>query len=127
VRKSRTHGSMGRGPETGSRQRLHGHEAGNGGHGQVSAYGAGPTTIGLFGGTAAIASAGSAEHRGSAPSKRANLQVIRASSDHMEHPLEDNRWREGEGLRRAANGVRQRRPGRNGSVCGGELSQEGWR
>ena len=36
----RTHGSIGRGPETDSRQRPNGHEAGNGGHSQVSAYGA---------------------------------------------------------------------------------------
>ncbi len=34
-----TSGSIGRGPETGSRRRLNGHEAGNGGHGQVNAYG----------------------------------------------------------------------------------------
>jgi len=39
VREIRTHGSIGRGPETGSRRRLHGHEAGNGGHSQVRAYG----------------------------------------------------------------------------------------
>jgi hypothetical protein len=39
VREIRTHGSIGRGPETGLRQRLNGHEAGNGGHGQGSAYG----------------------------------------------------------------------------------------
>lgn len=39
MRELRTHGSTGRGPETGSRQRPNGHEAGNGGNGQVSAYG----------------------------------------------------------------------------------------
>ena len=39
MREIRTHGSIGRGPETGSRQRLNGHETGNGGHGQVNAYG----------------------------------------------------------------------------------------
>jgi hypothetical protein len=40
VREIRTHGSIGREPETDSRQRLNGHEAGNSGHSQVSAYGA---------------------------------------------------------------------------------------
>jgi hypothetical protein len=40
VREIRTHGSTGRGPATDSRRRLHGHEAGNGGHCQVRAYGA---------------------------------------------------------------------------------------
>jgi hypothetical protein len=40
VREIRTHGSTGRGSETDSRQRLHGHKAGNGGHSQVRAYGA---------------------------------------------------------------------------------------
>jgi hypothetical protein len=40
VREIRTHGSIGRESETDSRRRLTGHEAGNGGHGQVDAYGA---------------------------------------------------------------------------------------
>jgi hypothetical protein len=39
VREIRTHGSTGRGPETGLRRWLNGHEAGNGGYGQVRAYG----------------------------------------------------------------------------------------
>jgi hypothetical protein len=39
VREIRTPGSTGREPETGLWQRLHGHEAGNGGHSQVRAYG----------------------------------------------------------------------------------------
>jgi hypothetical protein len=34
-----TSGSTGRGLETGSRWRLHGHRAGNGGHGQADTYG----------------------------------------------------------------------------------------
>ena len=40
MRETRTHGSIGREPETDSRRRLNGHEAGNGGHCQVNAYGA---------------------------------------------------------------------------------------
>ena len=40
MREIRTHGSTGREPETDSRRRLNGHEAGNGGHCQVRAYGA---------------------------------------------------------------------------------------
>jgi len=39
VREIRTHGSTGRGAETGSRPRLNGHEAGNCGYRQVRAYG----------------------------------------------------------------------------------------
>ena len=38
MREIRTHGLAGRGLETGSRRRLHGHEAGNGGYGQGRAY-----------------------------------------------------------------------------------------
>jgi hypothetical protein len=40
MRAIRTSGSIGRGLETGSRRRLNGHEAGNGGYGQAEAYGA---------------------------------------------------------------------------------------
>ena len=39
MREIRTYGSTGRGSETGLRRRLLGHEAGNGGHSQVRAYG----------------------------------------------------------------------------------------
>ena len=53
MREIRTHGSIGRGPETDSRRRLNGHEAGNGGHSQVRRLrGTAPApdpTIPLFG------------------------------------------------------------------------------
>jgi hypothetical protein len=39
MRETRTSGSNGRGLETGSRRRLNGHKAGNGGHRQAEAYG----------------------------------------------------------------------------------------
>lgn len=39
MREIRTHGPIGRGPEAGLRQQPNGHEARNGGHRRVSAYG----------------------------------------------------------------------------------------